>query len=195
MDSPFKKFLKTLGLLILIFVISFSVYKYNKLKKSGSLDDIWSMSKVKEDVVYTEGELADPYKKNDSQTTDERDTQSSGSSEGNFFTEKQNYDDYYNKFNFDNFILLYEGDQHAQESIVLINRLIADADDPLYSKPRLDFVNFNGLTTTKVGPEDLEMYKQVLNQAKADIRGSDCNFTFGYAALNSVVNHITITKK
>ena len=191
MESPFKKFMRTFGLFLLLITVAFIGFRYNKLKKDGSLDDIWNMSKTKQDVTYVEGELADPYRVSNSDDS----SNVSSSSDSNFFTEKQNYDDYYNKFNFDNFILMYEGEQIAQNVIVLMNRLIQDADDPLYSKPMIEFVNFNGLATTSIGPADLEEYKLVLNQAKADVKGSKCNIEFGYAKLNSIVNRITITKK
>ena len=191
MESPFKKFMRTFGLFLLLITVAFIGFRYNKLKKDGSLDDIWNMSKTKQDVTYVEGELADPYRVSNSDDS----SNVSSSSDSNIFTEKQNYDDYYNKFNFDNFILMYEGEQIAQNVIVLMNRLIQDADDPLYSKPMIEFVNFNGLATTSIGPADLEEYKLVLNQAKADVKGSKCNIEFGYAKLNSIVNRITITKK
>lgn len=191
MESPFKKFMRTFGLFLLLITVAFIGFRYNKLKKDGSLDDIWNMSKTKQDVTYVEGELADPYRVSNSDDS----SNVSSSSDSNIFTEKQNYDDYYNKFNFDNFILMYEGEQIAQDVIVLMNRLIQDADDPLYSKPMVEFVNFNGLATTSIGPADLEEYKLVLNQAKADVKGSKCNIEFGYAKLNSIVNRITITKK
>lgn len=191
MESPFKKFMRTFGLFLLLITVAFIGFRYNKLKKDGSLDDIWNMSKTKQDVTYVEGELADPYRVSNSDDS----SNVSSSSDSNIFTEKQNYDDYYNKFNFDNFILMYEGEQIAQDVIVLMNRLIQDADDPLYSKPMVEFVNFNGLATTSIGPADLEEYKLVLNQAKADVKGSKCNIEFGYTKLNSIVNRITITKK
>ncbi|MBR3882078.1 MAG: hypothetical protein IKJ36_02290 [Clostridia bacterium] len=191
MESPFKKFMRTFGLFLLLITVAFIGFRYNKLKKDGSLDDIWNMSKTKQDVTYVEGELADPYRVSNSDDS----SNVSSSSDSNIFTEKQNYDDYYNKFNFDNFILMYEGEQIAQDVIVLMNRLIQDADDPLYSKPMIEFVNFNGLATTSIGPADLEEYKLVLNQAKADVKGSKCNIEFGYTKLNSIVNRITITKK
>ena len=191
MESPFKKFMRTFGLFLLLITVAFIGFRYNKLKKDGSLDDIWNMSKTKQDVTYVEGELADPYRVSNSDDS----SNVSSSSDSNIFTEKQNYDDYYNKFNFDNFILMYEGEQIAQNVIVLMNRLIQDADDPLYSKPMIEFVNFNGLATTSIGPADLEEYKLVLNQAKADVKGSKCNIEFGYTKLNSIVNRITITKK
>lgn len=191
MESPFKKFMRTFGLFLLLITVAFIGFRYNKLKKDGFLDDIWNMSKTKQDVTYVEGELADPYRVSNSDDS----SNVSSSSDSNIFTEKQNYDDYYNKFNFDNFILMYEGEQIAQDVIVLMNRLIQDADDPLYSKPMVEFVNFNGLATTSIGPADLEEYKLVLNQAKADVKGSKCNIEFGYTKLNSIVNRITITKK
>ena len=192
MESPFKKFMKTMGLFILLALVTFVGLRYHSLKESGKLDDIWNLSKTKKDVVYTDGELADPYKQSNS---GEETKDNSSSSDSNFFTEKQNYDDYYNKFNFDNFLLLYEGDQPAQETIIVINRLIKNIDDSLYSKPMVEFHNFNGLSTNSIGPADLEEYRLVLNQAKADVRGSICNIEFGYATLNSVVNKLIITKK
>lgn len=194
MESPFKKFMKTVGLFILLVSIAFIGFRYNKLKNDGTLDDVLKLSGTKQDTEYVKGELADPYKASNSDDSKNEKVESN-SSKNSFFTEEKNYDDYYNKFNFDNFILIYEGEQKAQETIILMNRLIQDADDPLYSKPMVEFVNFNGLATTSIGPADLEEYKLVLNQAKADVKGSSCNIEFGYTKLNAIVNKITITKK
>ena len=55
---------------------------------------------IHEDVVYVEGELADPYKESNTEKEESDLKQEEVSSDNNFFTEKQNYDDYYNKFNY-----------------------------------------------------------------------------------------------
>ena len=195
MESPFKKFMKTMGLFIILVLVSYVGFKYHYLKKEGKLHDVWNQSKTKNDVVYVEGELADPYRESNSEKDESDLRQENASSDSNFFTEKQNYDDYYNKFNFDNFLLLYEGDQPAQETIIVINRLIKNIDDSLYSKPMVEFIGFNGLSTNAIGPGNLEEYRLVLNQAKADVKGHNCTIEFGYATLNSVVNKLIITKK
>ena len=129
MESPFKKFMKTMGLFIILVLVSYVGFKYHYLKKEGKLHDVWNQSKTKNDVVYVEGELADPYRESNSEKDESDLRPENASSDSNFFTEKQNYDDYYNKFNFDNFFLLYEGEQHAQETIIVINRLIKNIDD------------------------------------------------------------------
>lgn len=195
MESPFKKFMKTIGLFIILVLVSFVGFKYQYLKKEGKLQDVWNQSKTKNDVVYVEGELADPYKESNTEKDESDLKQEEVSSDNNFFTEKQNYDDYYNKFNFDNFFLVYEGEQQAQETIIVINRLIKNIDDTLYSKPMVEFIGFNGLSTNAIGPGNLEEYRLVLNQAKADVKGHNCTIEFGYATFNSVVNKIIITKK
>ena len=144
--------------------------------------------------MFVEGELADPYRESNSEKDESDLRQENASSDSNFFTEKQNYDDYYNKFNFDNFFLLYEGEQHAQETIIVINRLIKNIDDTLYSKPDVVLNNF-GLSQNTVTAADLENYKAVLKQAKSALGASGSNVSFEYNALKTMANKVIITKK
>ena len=51
MESPFKKFMKTIGLFIILALVSFVGFKYHYLKKEGKLQDVWNQSKTKNDVV------------------------------------------------------------------------------------------------------------------------------------------------
>ena len=94
----------------------------------------------------------------------------------------------------DNTILLYEGSQINEATHELLDILIKDADDTLYSKPTVVLNNF-GLSQNTVTAADLENYKAVLKQAKSALGSSGSNVSFEYNALKTMVNKVIITKK
>ena len=100
---------------------------------------------------------------------------------------------YYNQFNFDNRLLLYEGKQINEATKEAFDILITDADDPMYSKPTVVFRNFN-LTTNEITANNLDEYKYVLNSAKNSIGNSSCTFSFEYNNFKTYVNKVIITK-
>lgn len=193
MINSIKKILKTLLIIVLLLLIGIMSYRYQKLKEEGRLDEILASSK--KDTVYINS--TDPYKTSDASKNDssEDDSNKNESSEGEFVLEKKNYDGYYNEFNFDNVLLMYEGDQNGKTTKEALERLIVDADDSLYTKPTVIFQNFNGLSKNEISAENLEEYKNVLNEAKNSIKNEIYNFTFEYSKFNAIVDTIIITKK
>ncbi len=175
-----KKFLKSCLILLIIALIAFSVYRYYILKKEGKLGDVFAKTETNQNDYNLQLENS----KNNS---------GSNKSSQEFVVEEKNYDGYYNQFNFDNRLLLYEGKQISQGVKEALDILIEDADDPMYSKPIVVFENFN-LTTNEITANNLDEYKYVLNSAKNSIGNSTCTFKFEYNNLKTYVSKIIITK-
>lgn len=189
-----KKFLKSCLILLIIALIAFSVYRYYILKKEGKLDDVFAKTETNQNDYNLNLENAENSSDtNKSSNEDENEKNNESSSGEKFVVEEKNYDGYYNQFNFDNRLLLYEGEQINQAVKEAFNILIEDADDPMYSKPTVVFKNFN-LTTNEITANNLDEYKYVLNSAKNSIGNSSCTFSFEYNNLKTYVNKIIITK-
>jgi hypothetical protein len=100
----------------------------------------------------------------------------------------------YNAYNFDDSILMYEGDQNINGVNAVLERLIIDADDSFYSKPSVTLENFGN--NNSIVYTDSEEYKSALNDIKNNLEdGASYNISFGYTALHAIVNEIIITKK
>lgn len=190
MPNKMKKFFKTLFLLLVLLLLGIICYKYQELKKEGRLDEIFASTK--KEIVYTNS--IDPYEAN-KKTSKEESNKKDDSNENKFVLEKKNYEGHYNEFNFDNVLLLYEGNQSAKNTREALERLIVDADDSLYTKPTVEFRNFDSLSKTKITADNLEEYKSVLNEAKKSIKDEIYNFYFEYSSFNAIVDTIIITKK
>lgn len=190
--SSIKKILKFCLILLIIALISFSIYRYYTLKKEGKLEDVFAKNKTNQNEYSAMTETSG--KNSNSETSSQDNENSSSGSDGEkFVVEEKNYDDYYNQFNFDNRLLLYEGVQQHQGVKEALDILIQDADDAMYSKPTIVFENFN-LTTNEISANNLDEYKYVLNSAKNSVGNSTCTFSFEYNKLKTYVNKIIITK-
>lgn len=189
-----KKFFKICLIILIIALVAFSVYRYYILKKNGKLEDVFAKDESNKNGYNLQ--LENSNDSSDSKTSsenDEKNDKDNSSNSDKFVVEEKNYDDYYNQFNFDNRLLLYEGKQTSQGTKEAIDLLIADADDAMYSKPTVVFENFN-LTTNQITASNLDEYKYVLNSAKNSIGNSTCTFSFEYNKLKTYVNKIIITK-
>ena len=189
-----KKFLKNCLIILIIALIVFSVYRYYVLKKDGKLGDVFAKTETTQNDYNIHLENSNNI--SDSKTSsdkEEKEVKQENTSGEKFVVEEKNYDGYYNQFNFDNRLLLYEGNQISQGVKEAFDILIADADDPMYSKPTIVFKNFN-LTTNEITSNNLDEYKYVLNSAKNSIGNSSCTFSFEYNNLKTYVNKIIITK-
>lgn len=189
-----KKFLKNCLIILIIALIVFSVYRYYVLKKAGKLGDVFAKTETTQNDynAHLENSKNTSSSKTSSNEMEKEVNQENTSGE-KFVVEEKNYDGYYNQFNFDNRLLLYEGKQISQGAKEAFDILIADADDPMYSKPTIVFKNFN-LTTNEITSNNLDEYKYVLNSAKNSIGNSSCSFSFEYNNLKTYVNKIIITK-
>ena len=164
------------------------------MKKEGKLEEVFAKAETNQNdyninVKYSESSSDS----NKSSKEDENSKKQESSNGDKFVVEEKNYDGYYNQFNLDNRILLYEGNQISEASKEAINILIEDADDPMYSKPIIVFENFN-LTTNEITANNLDEYKYVLSSAKNSVENSSCTFSFEYNTLKTYVNKIIITK-
>ena len=190
-----KKLFKTVFIIAVIALIGFSGYRYYKLKQEDKLKDVFAKNEnstnnfgYDEQTVYGTSDSTKDSKQDENVEED-----SSSSSEDRYVVEKQSYEGYYNQFNFDNRLLLYEGKQQSKGVKEAIDLLIQDADDDLYSKPSVVFENFN-LTTNQITSNNIDEYKYVLNSAKNSIGNSTCTISFEYNKLKTYVNKIIITK-
>ena len=189
-----KKFLKACLTILIIALVAFSVYRYYVLKKEGKLEDVFAKAETNQNDynLHLENTKNSSNTNKSSQEDDKEEKQESSNSE-KFVVEEKNYEGYYNQFNFDNRLLLYEGKQQSQGVKEALDILILDADDPMYSKPTVVFENFN-LTTNQITANNLDEYKYVLNSAKNSVGNSTCTFSFEYNNLKTYVNKIIITK-
>ena len=89
---------------------------------------------------------------------------------------------------------MYEGEQNSYAINQVLDRLIKNIDDPLYSKPMVSFRNFNNLSNSEIGPNNLKEYRNVLNEAKNSSQSGTFNVSFGYNNIKTIVNKIIIEK-
>lgn len=190
-----KKFLKACLTILIIALVAFSVYRYYVLKKEGKLEDVFAKTETNQNDYNLQLENAQNSSNTNKsfQEDENKEEKQESSNSEKFVVEEKNYDNYYNQFNLDNRILLYEGSQISEGAKEAFNILIEDADDPMYSKPTVVFKNFN-LTTNEITANNLDEYKYVLNSAKNSIGNSSCTFSFEYNKLKTYVNKIIITK-
>ena len=190
-----KKILKSCLIILIIALLAFSIYRYYVLKKNGKLEEVFAKSETKQNEYnfQLKATQSNSDSKNSSQDDENKEEQESITGD-KFIVEEKNYDGYYNQFNLDNRVLLYEGEQISIATKEALDILIEDADDPMYSKPTIVFKNFN-LTTSEITANNLDEYKYVLNSAKNSVGNSSCTFSFEYNKLKTYVNKIIITKK
>lgn len=192
-----KKFFKMIFVLAIIALIGFTGYRYYKLKKEDKLKDVFAKNENIINDTYYDSQASSSKETTGNKSSsgeDELNKEEASSNSDKYVVEKQNYDGYYNQFNFDNRLLLYEGKQQSKGVKEAIDILILDASDDMYSKPTVVFENFSGLSSNEITVNDLEEYKNVLNQAKNSVGGSTCIISFGYNSLKTYVNKIIITK-
>lgn len=193
----FKKVIKALFIILIIFLLVFVIRRFQRLYSEGKFDEALSKNKK---IVYVNSTVSyenekDNNSKDNYSDSEESQKKNSDSSSSTLQLETPT-DEYYNKFNFDNVLLLYEGEQISNATIAALDRLIQDADDSLYRKPKVEFKNFSRLSKNEITPDDIEEYKNVLNEAKNVIQENSIYiFSFEYNKFNSIVDKIIITKK
>lgn len=192
-----KKVLKIFFIILLILLSVSAVYRFKRLYAEGKLDKVISKNKK---IVYINSSNSNEKVKdinlNDNSKNSEENAKLNRVSNSSTLQLETPTDEYYNKFNFDNVLLLYEGEQQSAATIAALDRLIQDADDSLYRKPKVEFKNFSRLSRYEITPDNIEEYKQVLNESKKVIqKDSIYIFSFEYNKFNSIVDKIIITKK
>lgn len=194
MGHIIKKILKILLIIVIICGLIFIAYRYKKLKNEGKLEEVFDsngmLDKELDPSTFSDSNSSSNSNKNKSSENDEK----SKTDDRQYIVEEKDYEGYYNKFIFDDVILLYEGNQNSTATLELVDRLIKNVDDPMYSKPTIEFKNIKGLSTNKIDQNDFEQYKKVLNEFKNIIGNSKYNISFEYAKFSSMVNKIIIEK-
>lgn len=194
MGHIIKKILKILLIIVIICGLIFVTYRYKKLKDEGKLEEVFAsngmLDKELDPSTFSDSNSSSNSNKNKSSENDEK----SKTDDRQYIVEEKDYEGYYNKFIFDDVILLYEGNQNSTATLELVDRLIKNVDDPMYSKPTIEFKNIMGLSTNKIDQNDFEQYKKVLNEFKNIIGNSKYNISFEYAKFSSMVNKIIIEK-
>ena len=100
----------------------------------------------------------------------------------------------YDPENFDLSILLYEGEKEGKEVRKMLDRVISNADDNLYSNTSVTFNNYSASYSYELDNKD--EYKAELENIKNNISdGLKYNISFNYTKLKSHVNEIIIEQK
>ncbi len=195
-----KKFFKVIFIVLLICLAVFCLFRYNELKKSGKLGEVFSKTKENtnfidnyEDYANSKETATDAIKKQKEESKEEIKEEVKKDGEG-YVVEEKNYDDYYNKYNFDNVLLLYGGKQDFGAMKEVMERMVLTSEDPLYSKPTVVFNNFSGLSSNTITYENREQYVNVLKQARDGLTDGFYKIEFDYTKLNAQVNKVIITK-
>lgn len=99
-------------------------------------------------------------------------------------------------FTLDDRILLYEGNQNSKFIKYLIDILIEDMDNKLYSKVDVRIENIDDSVNGDIKFEnDKDRYSQVLHKLKEVISNdSNYNVKFEYNTIKTIVNKVIITK-
>ena len=133
-----KKLFKTIFVVAIIALVVFCGYRFYKLKREDKLKDVFARNEntINNSLldVQTSSNNASNSNNSSQKTEGEKETTNEVSNGDKYVVEKQNYDGYYNQFNFDNRLLLYEGKQQSKGVKEAIDLLIKDADDDMYSK-------------------------------------------------------------
>lgn len=197
MGHVIKNIFKILLVLAIICGIGFIGYRYKELKDAGKLDDVFTTNNNSNEEVgpSTFADASSNASSTSSQNEDSEGNEETKTDDRQFVVQEKDYDGYYNKFIFDNTLLLYEGEQTSTATLEAVNRLIQNVDDPMYSKPTVELRNIGGLSANEINQNDFEQYKQVLNEFKNVMGNSKYNISFEYAKFSSMVNKIIITKK
>jgi len=102
----------------------------------------------------------------------------------------------YNTSNFDDRLLMYEGEHIGKNAKVMFDILITDADDDFYSKPNVTLENFDSINNATISFTTPDEYKEELEKIRNVIGDEDTyNISFRYGALHAVAKEIIITKK
>jgi len=100
----------------------------------------------------------------------------------------------YNAYNFDDAILLYEGEQTKSGVEVVLDKLITNAEGDFFSRPSVEIKNFKS-ENREIVYTNKEEYISDLKNIKNSLSEENYEISFGYNFLHTAVNKIIITKK
>ena len=194
--SFIKKLIKWL-LILLLLVVGFCVLVFLLEKSLTFLEN--KFGKNEKDIVAT---ASDTFHKDQNSSTNngeldpngnggnkgsENDKDSQNGGNGNGKTNGKEIT--YSPFNLDDVVLLYEGKQKGTSVKTLLDRLIENTNQTLYS-----YVKVTAFGNT-VAFENADSYVAELNSIKNSISDdSFYNISFGYNATRTIANEIIIEK-
>lgn len=151
-----------------------------------------------------DGKKAQKDTSSSSSTSTESTSSESGDSKlGNFVSDfKEGYNESkkdekdYNEYNFDDRLLMYEGEQAAGSVKAALEVIMQDATDDFYDNPNVILVNSANSEPTEVTYQDADSYKSALMNISNSIDdNAKYTISFNYGALHAVAKDVVITKK
>ena len=112
---------------------------------------------------------------------------------GNF---KETDEKYHNDYdlNFDEFFLMYEGEQTEETVKIVLEHLISNSEEDFYNKTSVTSVNFGDNVTIKYDG-DAEQYRNGIRELNNKVIEGLYDISFKYGGFGTYVNEIVITKK
>ena len=200
------KFLKILFWLLLLLLIGIIIYgAYNHFKEQYN-----EKKNIKNNYTYYEkneksnkDKIVDNIKnffdKNKTDNNDSDIDSNNSDNTDNINNSDANINAEYNTYNFDLSILLFEGEQKGNRIIELLDRLIKNADDNLYTNTKVSTKNINSnleIIEYSYKIDNKDEYKTKLENVKNSINSDSLyEVSFGYSKHKSHVNEIIIEKK
>lgn len=106
--------------------------------------------------------------------------------------DEEKYD--YNVHNFDEWFLMYEGEQNEESVKSILEHLIANSNGSFYARTSVTAVGFGGNNTINYNG-DVGEYQREIMEMKSHVTDGKYEISFKYAGIMTYVNEIVITKK
>ena len=100
----------------------------------------------------------------------------------------------YNAHNFDEWFLMYEGEQYDGAVKNILEHLIANSNGTFYARTSVTSVNFGNNSTIDYNGDVTEYQNNIRNLEEA-VDGGTYDVSFKYGGFGTYVNEIVITKK
>ena len=100
----------------------------------------------------------------------------------------------YNVYNFDEWFLMYEGEQYEGNVNNILEHLIENSNGTFYARTTVTSVGFGGDTTISYEGDVVE-YQNRIKELESAVTGGMYDVSFKYAGIMTYVNEIVITKK
>lgn len=106
--------------------------------------------------------------------------------------DEEKYD--YNKYNFDEAFLMYEGTQSEGKVKNVLEHLISNANGNFYDRTSVTAVNFGNNAKIDFNG-DIAQYQNSIKELENSVVDGEYDISFKYGAVHTYVNEIVITKK
>lgn len=187
------KELSFLMLIVLLVLFEVSLLKY--------IDDKKGIAKTEDITLSTAIDNGRKSKENESISNQEKIQKESTKSVTIVDEDNEKYKlkevDVTNKnLNFDDRLLMYEGDCTSDDLNKTLDILISDSEDDFYYKPIIKTQNYKGIGNDQFEYTNYDNYKNKLQEIKSNIQdGANYNVSFEYGALNASAKTVVITQK